>query len=65
MRPDRLENEGESLMHALYRLAMAALLITGAALPLAACNTMSGMGQDVSAGGNAVTKGAQDVKQKM
>jgi entericidin B len=52
-------------MRALNRLAMAALLIAGATLPLAACNTMSGMGQDVSAGGKAITKGAEDVKQKM
>ena len=56
-------------MRALKYLAaphvLAALLLTGAALSLAACNTMSGMGQDVSAGGKAITTGAEDVQKKM
>lgn len=48
-----------SLIRALVlTLAMAAL-----APVLAACNTTAGVGQDVSATGRAVTRGANDVKQ--
>lgn len=43
-------------------LATALLLATLAPL-LAACNTTAGAGQDVSAAGRAVTRGANDVKQ--
>ncbi|ACO73695.1 entericidin A/B family lipoprotein [Laribacter hongkongensis] len=32
---------------------------------LTACNTMAGMGQDVSSAGHAVTNAADDVKSKM
>ena len=42
----------------LVALAMAAL-----APMLAACNTTAGAGQDVSAAGRAVSRGANDVKQ--
>ena len=37
------------------------LLLT-AAMPLAACNTAAGAGQDVSAVGHAVTNSAQKIK---
>jgi entericidin B len=47
------------------RHVLPALLLTGAVLSLAACNTMSGMGQDVSAGGKAITKSAEEVQKKM
>ena len=43
-------------------LALALLLATLAPM-LAACNTTAGAGQDVSAAGRAVTRGANDVKQ--
>ena len=70
-RPARQDTERKIQMSVLYQLASAArralpvLLIAGAALSLTACNTMSGMGQDVSAGGKAITKGADEVKQKL
>jgi len=42
-------------------------LLIGAALAgtLAACNTIAGMGEDVSAAGRGVTRGAETTKQKM
>lgn len=47
------------------RAALPVVLAAGAAFTLAACNTTSGLGQDVSAGGKAITKSADDVKDKM
>jgi predicted small secreted protein len=38
------------------------LSAAAAALLVAACNTVSGVGKDVSAAGHAVTKTAEDVK---
>ena len=40
----------------------AALLLLLAAPLLAACNTTAGAGEDVSATGRALTRGANDVK---
>ena len=42
-------------------------LLIGAALAstLAACNTIAGFGEDVSAAGRGVTRGAESTKQKM
>lgn len=40
----------------------AALLLTLAAPLLAACNTTAGAGEDVSAAGRAITRGADNVK---
>ncbi len=37
-----------------------ALLLGGAALLLAACNTMAGVGEDTSAAGRAVTRSADE-----
>ncbi len=46
--------------------ALVIALVMGAAAPLlSACNTMAGAGQDVSAGGNAVSRSATDVKHSM
>ena len=42
--------------------AAAALLLVAMTLALSSCNTASGVGEDVSATGHAVTRGAQDVK---
>lgn len=39
-----------------------ALTIAAAALAVSACNTISGMGRDVSAAGSAVTSGAEQAK---
>jgi predicted small secreted protein len=38
------------------------LAVAAAALSLAACNTVFGVGKDVSAAGHAVTKTADDAK---
>ena len=46
--------------------ALAITLILSAMAPLlSACNTAAGAGQDVSAGGAAVTRGANDVRRAM
>ncbi|PXX45626.1 MULTISPECIES: entericidin A/B family lipoprotein [Aquitalea] len=41
------------------------LLIVLATLALTACNTMRGIGQDVSKGGQAIENAAKDVSNKM
>ncbi|NDV11733.1 MULTISPECIES: entericidin A/B family lipoprotein [Crenobacter] len=41
------------------------MLVLMGTLLLSACNTMAGMGQDVSAAGSAVSNAADDVKAKM
>jgi predicted small secreted protein len=38
------------------------LVATAAALTVAACNTVSGVGRDASAAGDAVTDAAEDAK---
>jgi len=38
------------------------LLLSGAASLLSACNTTEGAGEDISAAGHAVTRGAEKVK---
>ncbi len=42
-------------------------LLIGAALAgtLAACNTVAGVGEDISAAGRGLTRGAEQTKQKM
>jgi predicted small secreted protein len=40
-------------------------VLTLALASLVACNTMEGVGKDVSAGGRAVSGAAKDVKEKM
>lgn len=45
------------------RALLIALVMATAAPLLSACNTTAGAGQDISAGGRAVTRGANDVKQ--
>ncbi len=44
------------------RAVIVALVMAAAAPLLSACNTTAGAGQDVSATGRAVTRGANDVK---
>ncbi len=41
------------------------VLALASALALSACNTVSGVGKDVSAAGNAVSNAAQEVKSAM
>ena len=38
------------------------LTLAAAALAVSACNTISGVGRDVSAAGSAVTSGAEEAK---
>jgi entericidin B len=45
----------------IVRVALVAFALAG----LVACNTMEGVGKDVSAGGRAVSGAAKDVKEKM
>jgi len=49
----------------LVRGVVLALLLAAAAPLLSACNTVAGAGQDVSATGNAVSRGATDVRRAM
>ena len=42
--------------------AITAGVLVAVGVMLSGCNTASGVGQDVSATGHAVTRGAQDVK---
>ncbi len=44
------------------QLVFVAVLLAAVAPMLAACNTTAGVGKDVSATGQAVTRGANDVK---
>ncbi|WP_322043203.1 entericidin A/B family lipoprotein [Paraburkholderia sp. J67] len=41
---------------------IALLLVAASAAALAACNTVAGAGQDVSAGGHAITNTAEQAK---
>ncbi len=45
--------------------AAAALLLGLLALSLAACNTVAGIGEDIRAGGNAISRTATGAKQKL
>jgi len=47
----------------LIRALVVTLILAAAAPLLSACNTTAGVGQDVSATGRAVTRGANEVRQ--
>ncbi len=47
------------------KLLLTLLPILAAAILVAGCNTIAGMGKDVEAAGSAVDKAAQDTKKKM
>jgi predicted small secreted protein len=47
------------------RLLTALVMIAAATLGLAACNTISGAGKDVSSAGSAISNTAQTVQQKL
>ena len=49
----------------LRRLSLTIALMAAVAVGLAACNTVSGAGKDVSNAGTAITNTAQTVQQKM
>ena len=46
---------------------LAKLLIVGAALmgAVSACNTVAGVGEDISAAGRGLSRGAEQTKQRM
>lgn len=48
----------------LVTLSMAVMLLGGLGA-VSACNTIGGVGEDVSAAGKGVTRGAETTKQKM
>lgn len=41
------------------------LVVLGLAALVGACNTVEGAGKDISAGGEAITKGADNVQKKI
>lgn len=47
------------------RMAVLGLCLAGAAISLAACNTVAGVGKDVKNTGQATTNAAQSVQQKL
>jgi predicted small secreted protein len=49
----------------IVRVVLLTLALAGFGAGLAACNTVEGLGKDVSAGGRAVSGAAKDVKEKM
>jgi predicted small secreted protein len=52
-----------SVWNRIVRAGLALAVLTAATVTLGACNTTAGLGQDVSATGQAVTKSADKVKQ--
>ncbi len=58
--PERIR---QSMPHALKITLMSLLLLSS--FGLAACNTISGMGQDVEAAGDAVSDTAEETKEQM
>jgi predicted small secreted protein len=53
------------LRERIAKVALAAFLVAGALTTLAGCNTTAGVGQDLSAGGRAISNSADKVKQGM
>ncbi len=49
-------------MSRLIPTALIPLILLAAALPVCACNTLSGAGEDVQSTGKAVTEAAEDAK---
>ena len=47
------------------RILLSALAICVTALSLNACNTVDGAGEDVQAGGHAISRSAEHVQNKM
>ena len=53
------------ITRSIIRVALVAFALAGLGGSLVACNTVEGVGKDVSAGGRAVSGAAKDVKEKM
>jgi predicted small secreted protein len=53
-----LKNKGSNIMRKNTSLALALLALIGLAPMLGACHTTAGVGQDLSAGGHAITNSA-------
>jgi len=49
----------------MLRRLMTGLALTGLLAALAACNTVSGMGEDLQSGGRAISDTAEDVEQDL
>ena len=49
----------------MIRTLLVALAVAGVSLTASACNTVKGVGQDVSAGGRDLTKAAGSVERKI
>jgi len=49
----------------LIKLLIGATLAGAATVALSACNTMAGIGEDISAAGRGMTRGAEKTKEKM
>jgi predicted small secreted protein len=47
------------------KILILGLLMGGGAVSISACNTVEGVGEDVSAAGRGVSRGARDVKKKL
>ena len=58
----RIETQAKSLPAGNWLMPAAAAAIVAMGLMLSGCNTAQGVGEDVSATGHAVTRGATDVK---
>lgn len=52
-------------MRTLKKLVLFAMLAGALGSTLAACNTVSGMGEDVQAGGRAMERSSDNVQKKM
>jgi predicted small secreted protein len=51
------------MRRSLFSALLSMSVLAGTVIVLAGCNTTAGIGEDVSATGKAVTKGAEKVKQ--
>ena len=58
----RIETQAKSLPVRHWLMPAAAAVLVAMGLMLSSCNTAAGVGEDVSATGHAVTRGATDVK---
>lgn len=58
----RKESSLDTVEDLLMKRLIALFLVTASIAGLAACNTIAGAGEDVSAGGHAVTNSAEKAK---
>ena len=50
------------MMNQVIRFSVHVAALVGVAFGLAGCNTMQGLGRDISSGGRALSRGATDVQ---